>query len=263
MIPWRALFGVAFSLIGFAMGVAAAQEQPRAPKRQPGSTVSGQSKEAKKPVRKRVVTDLSGFDLLEPNKVRRQTMVVGATRGLPSPVALAPRLGKLHGLNPVFAWSFEGKGRSFAFVLRDDAQQEIFRTEVTGNTYRYPDNAPALQPEKTYFWTIEASSPLLGSSASGPVGFIVVSGAQREEIEKKLAQLEGDETLQAGLVRAQVFTDHRLWYDALAAYADLISHFPDRPELYEQRGMIYAQLDATAKLADLDFAKAEELEHGK
>ena len=106
--------------------------------------------------RKRVVSNLSGFDLLEPSKSQNQTMVVGGTRGLPSPVALAPRLGKLYGANPKFAWSCEGNVEKFVFVLRDDAETEVFRTETSGTEFRYPSDAPSLQLGKTYFWTVEA-----------------------------------------------------------------------------------------------------------
>jgi hypothetical protein len=209
-----------------------------------------------------VVTDLSGFDLLEPSELRRQTTVLVATRGLPRPVALAPRLGKLLGTTPEFAWSYAGESRGFVFVVRDAAQQEVFRAPVTGNTFRYPKDAPALKPEKTYYWTVELPSAFFGPRSSAPAGLLVVSPSQREEIEKKLAQLTGD-SYETSLSRARVFTDSRLWYDALAAYTDLITCYPDHSELYEQRGTIYAQLDVTQKLAEQDFKLADELRHRK
>ena len=57
----------------------------------------------------------------------------------------------------------------------------------------------------------------------------------------------------------QVFTDQRLWYDAIGAYTELIAHSPDRAEAYEKRGMIYAQIAATQPLADADFSRADGL----
>ena len=210
------------------------------------------------PQRKRVVADLSGFDLLESSKVRRQTTVLVATRGLPRPVALAPRLGKLFGTTPEFAWSYAGESRGFVFVVRDAAQQEVFRVPVTGNTFRYPKDAPALKPERTYFWTVELPSAFFGPTSSAPAGLLVVSPSQREEIEERLAQLTGD-SYDASLSRARVFTDYRLWYDALDAYTDLITRYPDHSELYEQRAAIYAQLDVTQELAAQDFKLADGL----
>ncbi len=144
--------------------------------------------------------------------------------------------------------------------MRNDAQEEVFRGDASGTSYLYPANAPALEPRKTYFWTVEVSSAILGTVASAPVGFLVVSPGQREEIEKALAGIGSSDPYQAALERARVFTDYRLWYDALGAYTDLIGHYPERAELYDQRGTIYAQLSVTQKLAEQDFASAEELE---
>jgi hypothetical protein len=240
---------------------AQSQEKPQPPASQKAVEGKKTGGPEEKSPRKRVVTNLAGFDLLDPGKVGKQPMVVGATRGLARPVALAPRLGKLYGANPAFAWRCDNESSTAIFLLTDDAQTEVFRVESGAAGYRYPPEAPPLQPGATYFWTVEVQSPLLGASTSAPVGLLVVSSSQREAIEKKLAQFPGD-TYDAGLARARVFTDSRLWYDALAAYTELIKRYPDRGELYEQRGMIYAQLDATKSLAEEDFARAEKVQHG-
>lgn len=235
-----------------------AQQTPNEQKRTGSKPVDT----AAKPKRQRVVSGLAGFDLLEASKTQKQPMVVGATRGMPQPVALAPRLGKVYGLNPVFAWSFEGKAGKFVWTLSDADQTELFRQEMTGTKFQYPAEAPALEPGKTYFWTVQSPRGVLGATTSAPVGFVVVSVTQREEIEKALAQIAVTDSYQRDLARARVFIDHRLWYDAIAAYTDLISRFPDRAEPFEQRGQIYVQLGVTKSLADKDFLRADELQHG-
>lgn len=238
-------------------------QQPPPPKEEPPKTQPhAKGREAKRPPRQRVVTDLSGFDLLEPGKSQRKTMVVGATRGLPRPVALAPRLGKLYSPAPLFEWSYEGKAKDFVFILRDDAREEIFRSEVSGTRFPYPSGAPRLQPGKTYFWAVEPVSGVLGAVPSAPVGFLVVAQAQRDEIERDLAKVSSPDDYSRGLGRARVFTEHRLWYDTVSAYTDLIARHPDRAELYDERGMILAQLEVTKELAGQDLARAEELQHG-
>jgi hypothetical protein len=247
---------LAASLLWPLVGVA----QQSQPQQQPQQKAPPKKTDAESKARERKVPDLSGFDLLEPDKAREKPMVVGATRGAPRPTALAPRLGKVHGLNPTFEWSHEGKAQKFVFVLRDDAQEEVFRVDVTGTRYRYPDDAPVLRPEKTYFWTVEPVSVAL-ATRSAPCGLLVVSANQRAEIEHSLAQISSHDDYMAALSRARLFTEHRLWYDAVAAYTDLIARYPDRPELYLERGTIYAQLDATQALADADFARADELQH--
>jgi hypothetical protein len=208
--------------------------------------------------KKRVVIDLSGFDLLEPKKVEKQTVVAGATRGMPSPAALAPRLARLYGPQPTLSWRYEGRADRFLVILRDDAQNEVFRDETTGRSYTYSVSAPRLEPGRTYFWTVEVSAPFSLSEPSSPVGFVVLSDAQMGPIREKLPKSADDSYADAS-ARAQVMVDNRLWYDAVAAYSDLIGRYPDRPELFEKRAAIYSQLPVTQGLADQDFAKADGL----
>ena len=208
--------------------------------------------------RKRVVSDLSGFDLLDQGKVKKESMVVGATRGFAPPVLLAPRLGRVYGPRPLFEWADESRPAGFVFALTDEAQEELFRAETGQSQWAYPADAPRLEPGRTYFWTVQASSGLV-TSPSAPAGLLVVSGAQREEIDRALAAATAADPYAQARAKARVFTDHRLWYDAVAAYSDLIARFPDRPEAYEDRATIYAQLDATQARAEADFARAEAL----
>ncbi len=239
-----------------------AQQQEQSSEQKPEQTQqSDKAKEAKKSRRKRVITDLSGFDLLEPDKLKRRTMVAGATRGGRRPVALAPRLGKVYGVDPTFDWSFQGESMSFIFILRDDSQEDIVHAEVTGTSFTYPADAAALTPGKTYFWTVQVT-PSRFSAESAPAGFLVVSGQQRKEIDVKLSQAGGESLFQLNLARARVLIDHRVWYDAIATYTDLIVQHPDSAKLFEERGTVYAQLAVTEGLAWKDFTRAEELQHG-
>lgn len=232
------------------------QGAPQTAPANPSDKQPAKNEADKKAPRKRVVSDLSGFDLLGSGK---QPMVAGATRALPRPVALAPRLGKLYGTDPLFAWSYEGEAEKYVFVLEDEAEKEIFRADVAGTEYRYPKDAPALVPGKTYFWTAQISLGLLGAVQSTPAGILVVSSEQRAEVEKALAAVTASDPYQQALARAQVLTQYRLWYDAVAAYGDLIARYPKRAELYEQRGMIYAQLESTRGRAEQDFARADKI----
>jgi regulator of sirC expression with transglutaminase-like and TPR domain len=85
---------------------------------------------------------------------------------------------------------------------------------------------------------------------------LVVTTEERREIDKKLAAISG-EAYEARVARAQALTEARLWYDAIDAYNALIERFPDRAELYEARGTIYAQLACTRSLAGEDLERAE------
>jgi Domain of Unknown Function (DUF928) len=236
--------------------VLGAQQPPAASAPASKPAASGDSDAAAKNNRTRVVTNLAGFDLTDSKKLAGQPMVVGATRGANPVVPLAPHLGKLYGAHPTFAWSYDDTAAKFTFVISDESDVEVFRAEVSGTRFRYPANAPALQDGKTYFWTVSTPTSLVSSASSYPSGILVVTGAERMEIDKKLAAISGD-TYEAGVARAQVLTDARLWYDAIDAYNALIERFPDRAELYERRGTIYAQLACTRSLAEDDLERTE------
>jgi len=253
------------ALILFLPGTSRAQQPPpssaTAPtsnQEQPKPAAAGDSGATAKTTRTRVVTSLAGFDLTDTKKLAGQPMVVGATRGEHPLVPLAPHLGKLYGSLPAFAWSYDDTAAKFTFVISDESNTDIFRTEVSGTQFRYPANAPALQDGKIYFWSVSTPTSLVSSAASYPAGIQVVTAAERQEIDKKLAEIPGNR-FAAGVARARVFTDARLWYDAIDAYNDLIERFPNRADFYESRGTIYAQLTSTQSLADDDLSRAERM----
>jgi len=250
---------VAASFCAVAAEIAGAQAPTNPPSQGPAQPSKADTKntdDGKKTPRKRVVSDLSGFDLLGSGK---QTMVVGATRSVTRPAALAPHLGRVYAPTPVFFWGNATESDKLLFVLEDEARREVFQKEVRGSSFRYPADAPRLEPGKTYFWSVAISLGALGSVQSDRVGFLVLSPAERKEVEKELVQLSSADAFHQSLDRAQVYTQNRLWYDAVDAYCDLIARFPDHPELYEQRGMIYAQIESTRPLAERDFARADSL----
>ena len=207
--------------------------------------------------RQRVVSDLSGFELLDEARLADKPMVAGATRvlGAKPPVILAPRLAKIHGASPVFSWRHDGT--RFSFVVWDDAGNEVHAAEVDGHSYAWPPAAPRLAEGATYLWSVKAASPAAAPSATA--GVVVVSPAERRRIDEALAAASAGDAYAAGLARAQDFVDGRVWYDAVAVYSDLAARFPERPEAWERRGTLFAQIPALAAFAEADFARAEAL----
>ena len=78
-----------------AAAVAAAAQDP--PKPSPSPSPSPGKDQPRR--RARVVSDLSGFELLDAARLADKPTVAGATRvlGAKAPVIVAPRLAKLHG----------------------------------------------------------------------------------------------------------------------------------------------------------------------
>jgi hypothetical protein len=207
--------------------------------------------------RQRVVSNLSGFELLDAAKLDDKPVVAGATRALPGPeppLILAPHLAKLHGVSPLFAW--RNPGDLFLFVLSDESGRDVHTATVAGQSYTWPADAPRLADSATYFWSVRPASGSSGVRAS-MAALVVVTAAERAQIDAALEATEADDPYAAGLARAQVLVDGRVWYDALGAYSDLIDRFPERPEAYARRAELFAQLPATQQQAEEDFVQAD------
>lgn len=251
---------IALLSLSLYLPVALAGTPPASTAAPPAAAKPAKAAPVKKP---RVVTVLAGFDLLDKDALKKQSMAAGASRDLGSaPVALAPRLGKVYGLTPEFCWNGATGAGQYVFTLWDDAQNAVYRGDVKGYRFRYPAGATALVPGKTYFWTVETPPSMSGSQQSEPVGFVVVSGEQRAAVEQKLAAAGSGEGYDAELARARAYTDARLWYDAVGAYLALMHKYPAKAELYDARGTLFAQLPVTRKDADQDFEHAEQLRAG-
>ena len=213
--------------------------------------------------RKRVVSNL-GFEMGGQTQAAQPVQTVGATRGdvgRPAPagptgpnaaVLFAPQLGRSYSTRPSFYWRMPEGAKSGKLVL-SDGSRDIGTWEVTGNSFTLPVDAAELKPGEKYFWRIELSD----GSRSATLGLAVVGGSERQSLATELGAADRIRNpLLAGNERANLFTEHKLWYDVLAEYSKLIAQFPNETSLYEKRGQVYAQLPATQPEADADFARA-------
>jgi hypothetical protein len=209
-----------------------------------------------KPKRKVLDADLSGFDISDNKSDKKVTTMLGGSRtaAIPSAILLAPRRAKFLGQSATFDWSFTGHNEGYVLIITDEDETQLVHRQLKETHYRLDPTAIKFQPGQTYYWRVQVlPNPL----ASEPLEFVVVSSEERQAIDQAIAAIPSTDPYQSALGRARVLTDHRLWFDALGAYDDLIAKFPDRSELYEQRGAIYAQIPATKLLADADFARAD------
>jgi uncharacterized protein DUF928 len=209
---------------------------------------------------KRVRANLSGFELAPQQPATDSSVQIGGgTRGgVPGPFLYAPHRAKTYSANPTFCWGQPGAMNEFTFRVYDSSENIVFEETVHGKSYTYPASAPALPPGKTYSWTVQLSGGLM-AEPSEPVEFVVQSVEERKALQSAFAEISGH-GLQDQLRRAKIFEDARLWYDAVAAYSDVIAKFPRQPEAYNRRGEIYDQIPETRDLAEADFAYAEKLQ---
>jgi hypothetical protein len=230
------------------------QQSPAAQGAKPAANSAGDT--AAKP-KKKLDSDLSGFDLTD-EKSKKMSTMFGGTRGasFPSATLYAPKLAKFYGGAALFQWAGEGHHDGFVLLITDEDETQIVKQSLKDPYYRFNMAATKLAAGQTYYWRVQVLPATLGGD---PLGLVVVSAAEHKEIDKALAAIPAGDSYQAGLARAVVYTNHRLWFDAIGAYTELIAKYPDRADLYEQRGRIYSQIDATSKLGEADTAKAAAL----
>ena len=206
---------------------------------------------------KRVRVELKGFELDKTQTApASSTQIGGGSRGIGGTTTLlAPRIGRTFTAHPTFHWSHSTQAHNFIFQLCDESGAVLYKAHVDGLEYRYPETAPELRPGVMYRWNVRPEVGLLGGS-SETFRFVRVTESEIKEITDALQLVPSQEHQEQ---RAQILADHRVWFDAVAAYTDLITKNPEDPELHEKRGTIYDQLPGTRALGEEDFAVAEQL----
>jgi hypothetical protein len=231
-------FVVACAVMGFSLPYVLAQAPTTTPP---------------KPVRVRAKLD--GFDLTPKSgePARRPNQIGGVSRSIGANTLYAPTMGKAYTLTPTFAWRSDDAKAEFTFRVSQPAMgaDAVYETKVVGDHFTYPPDAPALKPGETYVWTVQPTVDMLGGPVSASVA--IVGGSEREAVDAALAKARAESDPAAAA--AKVYTDMRLWFDAVAAYSSLIERFPARNEFYQARADLYDSLPATSGLADEDVAK--------
>jgi hypothetical protein len=233
---------ILFTLTGWLLVVPVVLAQPaqqNAPKATPQNAQA--STAPKTPARVR--TKLDGFEL-SPQSGKSANQVGGASRDLGTPRLFAPNSGKAYSTHPVFYWGTADSGEKVTFRLRSVNGQVIYETATTSDHLGYPADAPALTPGNNYTWTIVPENDMLGG-APQPVTVSIVGGSERDAIDEALKTSPGS---------ADVFVQHRVWYDAVSSYANTLSHSPDDQHALAGRATLYDQLPVTHELADADWA---------
>ena len=190
---------------------------------------------------------VSGFDLAPGAASANQ--IGGASRGVSNSkhvVLYAPHKGQIYTLQPSFWWSGDPHA-TYKFHLQALQGTLSWDRQVTGTSMTYPADAPKLKPGKTYLWRVESQSSLFGPPAPSAI-LVVLPEADRAQIKTEESKITGSDE-QAGIARAKVLYNHKLWYDTLMAYNRLIAKHPNDAALLKLRDNLYEQLPVTRKLA--------------
>jgi hypothetical protein len=115
------------------------------------------------------------------------------------------------------------------FVLQDATDQELYRTQFTTDTQpglirlAVPETAPAIEPDKSYLWTLAIYCNPLQPSDS----VFVQGNVQRSRLTpEQQSQLAAATTLE----RSRLYAALGFWYDALTTLADLRQTDPTQAE---------------------------------
>jgi hypothetical protein len=234
--------------VAASVPLAFAQNGQSAP---PANTATTQSQPANANHPRRAQAQLTGFDLA-PDKASAN-QIGGASRGGGAgKIALyAPHKGRVYSLRPTFWWQGDPNA-TYTFHIQDVTGQFSWDRPVTGTSLAYPQDAPPLAPGGTYLWRITTDSALLQPPPPAAM-MVIVADPDRSELDTAIAASPGP-GIDAGIARAKIYFDHRLWYDAVMEYSALIAQYPNEARLYSLRGAVYDQLPVTQPLADADYS---------
>jgi len=205
--------------------------------------------------KKKLDADLSGFDISDGKSDKKVATMLGGSRSaaVPSATLLAPERAKFYGASPLFSWTFTGHNEGYVLIITDEDEAQLEKHQTKEAHVLLDASKAKFQPGETYYWRVQV---LPNTLASDPLEFVVVTAAEKSAIDKEIAAIPAGNAYDLALARARVFVDHRLWFDALGAYDDLIAKNANRAELYEDRAMIYAQLAVTKPQSEADLAKS-------
>jgi hypothetical protein len=206
--------------------------------------------------KKKLDADLSGFDVSDGKSDKKVATMLGGSRStaVPSATLLAPKRAKFYGASPLFSWTFTGHNEGYVLIITDEDEAQLEKHQTKEPRYALVTSNATFQPGETYYWRVQVlPNPL----ASDPLEFVMVSAAEKAAIDKEIAAISQGNAYDTALARARILVDHRLWFDALGAYDDLIAKNPNRAELYEDRATIYAQLSVTRPQSEGDLVRAK------
>jgi hypothetical protein len=241
---------------GMLLAAASAVHSRQSPASQGAKSSANAPADSTAKPKKKLDADLSGFDLTD-EKSKKMSTTFGGSRSaaFPSATLYAPKRAKFYGASALFQWASEGRNDGYVLLITDEDETQIVKQAVKEPSYRLPSTVK-FEPGQTYYWRVQVLPATVGGD---PQELQVVSLAERSEIDKATAAASTGDPYQVGLARANVYTAHGLWFDAIGTYSELIAKYPDRAEPYDKRGRIYSLIDATSKLGAADAAKAASL----
>jgi len=178
--------------------------------------------------------------------------VLGGLRNSLSREAIAvqsPVNTRIASTRPMFSWVSLDGFDSYKITLQS-AGKEIWSAETDETWIAYPENAPALGADETYFWRVTGEN-LMDSEDSKLVSFQVLSGEDQAAYESALAELNtqypdaerGDSYLfLLGTLQAK----HQVYDGAIASFERIAELHPGSAGAHQILGSLYAEVGRVA-----------------
>jgi tetratricopeptide (TPR) repeat protein len=189
----------------------------------------------------------------------------GMIRPIPGePTLVAPRNGlTVVTTRPTFTWraADNAKTEQYTIQIRPKVRpadgSRPMRFQVTGTSFTYPDDTPALVPGETYLWTVAPK----GSRAAREESVRVIDTAEREQLTATLSRITDlglDPAGDGAFLAAVVYRDMDLMYDAAQALDAVESAGSMAADAYLLKGEILNRLGRSDE-ARRAFDKADEM----
>lgn len=164
-------------------------------------------------------------------------------------VAISPTLTVIRDGQPTFRWSGADEETELQLTVYGDASI-VWQADVTGMTsVQYPEDAPPLQPGASYSWTVETADPLQSPPLRSATAFFgILYADESEELDGQLASLSIEEMPNEAtyyLVRASLFYEYGLAYDAILATREAVAIDQDDATLRSILAHLYAEVGMT------------------
>lgn len=150
---------------------------------------------------------------------------------------------------PIFHWESLDGFDSYVVTLQS-AGREIWRAETDETSITYPENAPALAADETYFWRVTGEN-LMDSEDSKLVSFQVLSGEEQSSFETALAELNAQyEADQRGdsylFLLGTLQAKHQVYDGAIDSFERIAQIHPGSSNVHQILGSLYAEVGRVA-----------------
>lgn len=158
----------------------------------------------------------------------------------------SPCQTRIRNSNVGFHWVASDPDLALCLTIYDE-NGIFWKTDIDPgvNSIPYPQEAPALEPDITYSWTVETTDPLVFPPLRSQAAFFEVLAADEEkELEQTLQSLAAEQKPSKTsyfLYKASLFFEHNLVEDAIRETKLALDHDPENTVLHSILARLYAE----------------------